>query len=323
MRYILGVDGGGTKTDLVLCREDGSCCGRVVEGGSNHQLVGLEQAAAAILRGVERLLAPYGADDMEIAGACLGLSGADLPEDIRALENALAPLKKRAPFHIINDVWLPLTAMVPTGCGAVSICGTGHNTALRKENGETLQIGALSYALGNWGGGEMLAEHAMHAAARALEHTGAPTALTEALPPLYGQKDMLSLQRHLYLTGHQGLYRPEVGRIVTELARAGDAVCIGLLERDGRIQGEMTAGLIAHAGLREKDVPVVLAGGLYLKDVSGRLRGAYEAELRRRCPRIRIVTLTRPPAAGAALLALQAAGLLDEASKARAMESIQ
>lgn len=322
MRYIVGVDGGGTKTDILLCREDGACCGRTVVGGSNHQLVGLEQTGKTLLSGIDALLESQHVKKEAIASVCLGLSGADFEEDIRALEETIAPLMQEVPCKVINDAWLPLAAMAPTGAGAVSICGTGHNTAVRKADGKKLQISALNYVLGNWGGGNMLTMRAMHAAMRAAEHTGEATRLTDALPAAYGQADMLDLQRFFYLNHRQGMYNAPVPQIVTQLALEGDEVCIRLLEHDGHVQAEMTAGLIAYAGLQEEALPVVLAGSLYLKDISGRLVEGYRKVLLQRCPHARIMLLDKPPVVGAALLALGDAGLLRTESGERMTRSI-
>ena len=323
MRYVVGVDGGGTKTDILLCREDGVCCGRIMVGGSNHQIIGLEQAGRILLKGIERLLTAQQIDIKDVAAVCMGLSGADFEEDIHALEGVIAPLRQSARCQVINDVWLPLAAMAPTGDGAVSICGTGHNTAVRRADGKKFQIAALSYPLGNWGGGNMLTIHAMHAAMRAAEHTGRATSLAQVLPGVYGQRDMLSLQRFFYLNHSQTYNKVEVPRMISRLALEGDQVCIDLLERDGQVQAEMTAGLLGHAGLEQQNLPVVLAGSMYLKDVSGRLVKGYMEEMRSRCPHVRVMLLDQPPVAGAALLALQDAGLLCDESHKRMMEQVQ
>ena len=312
MRYVLGIDGGGSKTDLLLCREDGECCGRTVVGGSNHQLVGMEKARDTLLEGMDALLQEQAVEKRQLISVCLGLSGADLPEDILALETALAPWFGGIPYRVLNDVWLPLATVAPTGAGAVSICGTGHNTAVRGEDGHRYQIAALNYELGNWGGGNMMTRHAMHAAIRAAEHTGEETALEEAIPEAYGFGSMVEVQRHFYLTQERELFRVNVPELVSRLARDGDAVCIRLLENDGRIQAEMTAGLLKHAGLLDTALPVVLAGSMYLRDVSGCMVEAYRAEMLKHCPGAEIVTLDRPPVIGAVLLAFREAGLLNE-----------
>ena len=323
MRYVLGIDGGGSKTDLLLCREDGKCCAGKAVGGSNHQLVGMEKARNTLLEGMETLLQEQAVEKRQLVSVCLGLSGADLPEDIRALESALAPWFGVIPFQVLNDVWLPLATAAPTGAGAVSICGTGHNTAVRGADGRRYQIAALNYALGNWGGGNMMTRQAMHAAIRDAEHTGDETALTNELPAAYGFRSMLEVQRHFYLTQERDLFSVNVPEIVSRLARDGDAVCARLLENDGRIQAEMTAGLLRHAGLLDARLPVVLAGSLYLRDVSGLLPEAYRAELMKHCPGAEIMMPDRPPVTGAALLALRDAGLLNGETEQRILNAEQ
>lgn len=320
MRYVLGVDGGGSKTDMLLCREDGAYCGRTVVGGSNHQLVGMKKAKETLLSGMDKLLKDCGTEKKELAYICLGLSGADFPEDITALERELIPWFGSVPCMVLNDVWLPLEAMVPTGAGAVSICGTGHNTAVRGADESRYQIAALNYELGNWGGGHMMTRHALHAAIRSAEHTGDRTALEDALPAAYGFGSMLEVQKHLYLTGERDIYDVNVPHIVSGLAKDGDAVCIRLLRNDGTTQAEMTAGLLRHAGLLDAELPVVLAGSMYLKDASGIMRDTYGETLSGVCPGARLIELDRPPVIGAVLLSLSSAGMLNDENERRILD---
>lgn len=323
MRYVVGVDGGGTKTDIVLCFENGALCDRIIVGGSNHQISGMEKTGDVLLSGIRILLERNGLRQTDLAAACFGLAGADLPEDVEALTRLLDPLRADVPCRVVNDVWLPLAAMAPTGAGAISICGTGHNTAVRCADGTQLQVAALDYALGNWGGGKVITEQAMHYAMRDMEHTGPHTMLTQRLPAVYGKPDMKELQRHLYLTGERDLYNPPVPKLISELAMEGDEVCIRILTMNGRIQAEMTAGLICHAGLCQSDIRVVLAGSLYQREESGCMVEGYRTELLRTCPNARILLLDCPPVVGAALLALQHGGLLSDGSKALLMNDLK
>ena len=48
MKYILGIDGGGSKTTAILADETGKILGRGRGGASNYQTIGLENAGQAI-----------------------------------------------------------------------------------------------------------------------------------------------------------------------------------------------------------------------------------------------------------------------------------
>ena len=51
-KWIVGVDGGGTKTDFVLCGADGSVAARTLTGGSNVNESGLPAVGALLEEGV-------------------------------------------------------------------------------------------------------------------------------------------------------------------------------------------------------------------------------------------------------------------------------
>ncbi|HZG78220.1 MAG TPA: BadF/BadG/BcrA/BcrD ATPase family protein, partial [Paenibacillus sp.] len=89
MTYYLGVDGGGTKTELAAISEDGALLRRATGGSTNPH-------AATEAGAIRELLALLGAlldaDDLReraLAGLCLGLSGVDLPAERGAFEEAI------------------------------------------------------------------------------------------------------------------------------------------------------------------------------------------------------------------------------------------
>ena len=48
MRYIIGVDGGGTKTEIVLCDQNGCVIFRKVGNSSNPNDIGKEKAVEVV-----------------------------------------------------------------------------------------------------------------------------------------------------------------------------------------------------------------------------------------------------------------------------------
>ena len=74
-KWIVGVDGGGTKTDFVLCGADGSVAARTLTGGSNVNESGLPAVGALLEEGVSRLLELSGVPRSGITALFAGLSG--------------------------------------------------------------------------------------------------------------------------------------------------------------------------------------------------------------------------------------------------------
>ena len=73
MNYILGVDGGGTKTLALLGNLDGNVLARGVSGPSNYNAIGFDAACSSLESAINLARKDYPG---EITNLCLGLAGA-------------------------------------------------------------------------------------------------------------------------------------------------------------------------------------------------------------------------------------------------------
>lgn len=304
-RYLIGIDGGGTKTSAVLSDMDGNILYRATTAGTNHQIIGIENAAENINEVVSVLLDRCGLTLGDISFIMMGLAGADFQEDIDIWEKSLPEEIAAVPHRICTDTWVALATGTPTSYGAISICGTGHNTAVRRSDGEQFSISALKFALGNFGGGRMIADLAMHAAFRDYEFIGEHTSLTEYLPGICGAADMPNLRDRVVSSNYTYQYNCPIPKLVAELAEQGDEVSGKLLRMVGTTQGEMTARLLIHAGLDKGKIPIVMAGSVYCGEAHSEIVGSFQDEVKRLCPEAEceFILLKHPPVIGSVMLA--------------------
>src|SRR2546429_3693818 len=79
MRYVLGFDGGGTKTECVLMDETGAILARSRSGASNAVNVGAEASAAALAEAGKEALGSAAKSPFDVACLLAGISGAGEP----------------------------------------------------------------------------------------------------------------------------------------------------------------------------------------------------------------------------------------------------
>ena len=113
MDYILGVDGGGTKTVIRIADTTGKTVSEHICGAGNYKSVGIESAEENISKGIFTAMAAIdiNAEDIYFRSSCFGLSGLDCENDKAIFEkyfkNVLeAKLKVRFPniiFKPLND----------------------------------------------------------------------------------------------------------------------------------------------------------------------------------------------------------------------------
>ena len=312
-RCVIGVDGGGTKTRMVLGRVDGTPLADVTESGSNHQHVGRTASGKALTEGFQALLAQAGVSPDELAGVFLALSGADIPADFALYDEICREAFRtlgcpEVPFTVANDVWAVMRAGLREDFGAVLICGTGANAAAKRRDGESFILRQLEYELGAYGGSSDISREAFHAAFRSNEKTGPRTRLEAEIPgrlgfdrieeciPLFYPQRRISVNQF-----------GEVTKLTFDLARQGDPVCIELLLSHGARLAWNLRGVLAQAGLENEAVPAVLGGTLLSFEDTPLWEGLVK-ELAVLCPGVFFVRGQYPPVYGAYLRALETAG---------------
>src|SRR5258707_7062947 len=79
MRWVLGFDGGGTKTDCVLMDESGAVVARARSGASNPTSFGVEVSLASLAEAAKDALRTAGRSEKDVAYLVAGIS--DLSAD--------------------------------------------------------------------------------------------------------------------------------------------------------------------------------------------------------------------------------------------------
>ena len=85
---VIGVDGGGTKTDVLIADCSGVVVATVQTAGTNHEAIGLDHMTAVLEGAIEEALAIAGSTRDEVGATVFGLAGVDWPSDVEAVDAA-------------------------------------------------------------------------------------------------------------------------------------------------------------------------------------------------------------------------------------------
>lgn len=317
--YVLGVDGGNSKTQAVLATTGGEVLGAGRTGNGNHQGQGIEAAQQAIDGAVRAALRQAGISPHQVAYASYALAGADLPEDFERLRPALVGLRHARQLTVDNDTMAALRAGTDAPTAAVIINGAGFNAAARHA-GRELRLPGLGWASGDWGGGGDLAREAFRLVCRQADGRGEKTLMTPLFLAWAGLAEVETLISALYNRRLPRDFLLSLPPLVFLAAERGDAVARGLLQRLAEESALTAATLLRRLEALEVPAEVVLAGGLLAGE-----RPLLQQPLRRRlaelAPLARPVILTLPPVLGAVQGALELAGVDTATTRARLAES--
>jgi glucosamine kinase len=171
MNFMIGVDGGGTKTELILVDADGRTLAGHVGPGCNPSQIGPENARRMLAEALEALLAKGGADQPKpsVTRTLLCMAG-----NRDFWRETAAALKGYGAVSTVDDSRPVLELATAGQPGLVLHAGTGSFVAARAPDGSIHYVGGLGWKLGDPGSGFDLGRRAI--AVAMIELQRAPTA---------------------------------------------------------------------------------------------------------------------------------------------------
>jgi N-acetylglucosamine kinase-like BadF-type ATPase len=299
-RFVMGVDGGATKT-LAAVLDLESCSLHLGHAGpSNEDAIGPAAAVRSLLVAVDEAMGLAGIGDDELAAAVVAVAGTDTPSVAEHLGKSRTEV-----WTVVNDVVGAWATATSCNHGLAVIAGTGSNAFGVGPQGPW-RAGGWGHVLGDEGGAYWLGIQSIKAALRDREGSGPETALSEAVMEFFREPTVESLASHVY---SKPLTKTEIAAFAVHsvrIADAGDAVARDIYERGATELGEQVAAVVEMAGLRTESFPAGLIGSVFRSgDVfTGPLTRAIAAA----APGAQIAAVKTPPVAGSLLLAARAAG---------------
>ena len=271
MRYILGIDGGGSKTTAILADERGKVLGEGRGEASNYQTIGLEKAGKAIKSAVAAAIEKAGENfsvSLEnLEGKLVvvaGLAGADRPLDRERLRPVvwnqlpIRPLQLR----VEHDARVALAAATGNKSGIILIAGTGSIAFGIDDTGRGVRAGGWGPILGDEGSGYSIGKAALTAVLWEYDGRGKPTSLTDRITSRLGVPRPDEIVSLVY----QGpLQRPEIAKlaeIVLEEAAAGDEISQHLITDAAEHLVKLISAVLTRLDWTQQSVPVAGTGGL-------------------------------------------------------------
>jgi N-acetylmuramic acid 6-phosphate (MurNAc-6-P) etherase len=301
---VVGIDGGGTNTVAVVAEAaTGRVLGRGTGGPSNHTAVGVDAALRELDAAVDAAYTAAGLPRSRAWAACLGLAGADRPEELDVLREWADRAGLADVVSVTNDAALLIAAGTPGGWGLAVIAGTGSIAYCRSKDGTCTRAGGWGHLLGDDGSGFRIVLAALRACCKAVDRCGPPTALVGGFLAKMGLSDPMELIQAVYRGSWDRAALAGLAPVVLGAADAGDAVASEVVGRQAGELARSAAAAVAAAGLPATGLPLALAGGVFLGHEGYRSR--FLDALRANGVTPDPVRLVSEPAAGAVVLARQ------------------
>jgi len=302
-QLFLGVDGGGTKTNIAIMNADREVLAEGSGGPSNPLRVGVETAVANIAKAIDAACDGGGISRGDIVAATLGLAGVRR-EDIRErVRDSFATRFRIRKTHVTTDADIALYGTTMGKAGLVVIAGTGSVCIGVNDAGEKFIAGGWGPLAGDEGGGRGIAGDALHAVAKASDGRAPLTKLSERAAEYFRASNVENLIGAIYAPQMDNSRIAGFARLVVETAAEGDKVAVDILRDAGHELGTAAVAVIKKLGLAKKKIPIGCVGSVFN---AGKLLTEPMTEIVKQvAPKAFLIEPLIPPSHAAALMAMK------------------
>src|ERR1044072_636114 len=238
---VVGVDGGGTKTEAVIIDANQRVIGEGRAGPSNPLRVGIAGAAAAVREAIDHACAAAKLLRGDLIAADVGLGGARRKELRERMRETLMPLGI-GDIEVVTDADIALYGATDGAPGLVVIAGTGSICCGMNARGKKFCAGGWGPVAGDEGAGAWIARRALRAIAWASDGRGPQTLLTELACNYFHVSTADDLTTAIYAPTITNERIAGFGKDVVEAAKKKDPIAEGIILEGGR-----ELGLVAGA----------------------------------------------------------------------------
>lgn len=303
---VAGVDGGGTRTRVLLASEDGSELASV-EGPASALHPGMATTSSrVIVELVRSARATLGDDEARIAMLCVGVAGAGRENERSELQSALEAEEVAPSVIVTTDAAIALADAFGEGTGILLTAGTGSIAFGRGPTGTTARAGGWGLAMGDEGSGAWIGRQALGIVAASADGREPETALLGPVLAAVGVDDADGLIEWAAAANAGDLAR--LAPVVLEVAATGDLRANSLVTLAVEELGLHVRALARRLfGDERAAFPLAFTGGLLTR--GSLLRRRLEHRLKSMTPGAQLSTNELVPARGAVRLAL---GVLED-----------
>ncbi|EOD00087.1 N-acetylglucosamine kinase [Caldisalinibacter kiritimatiensis] len=262
MKYIIGIDGGGTKTLGYISNIEGKIIGKATSGVANYHSVGLKKVRESLLQLINTLCDINNIKTDDIALLSLGLAGVDRKEDRQLILDLISSLELDCKVALNNDAKTALVGAHGKEEGIITISGTGSISYGIDSEGNTIRAGGWGHILDDEGSGYDIGLKGIKAVVRYYDNRGKKTILIDKVLKFLNMKSPDELISYVYGKNTTKSDIAKIAPIVCECALEGDEISQIILDQAVNSLVEMTSAVIDKSNFKDERITVSYNGGI-------------------------------------------------------------
>ena len=300
--YIIGIDGGGTKTTLVLFDDQGNISDLLEEKGSNlyvYKEIGVER----ILSLINKTLKKHKLNYLDVSAYGFGIAGISDLFQRELLIKELDRINISNKSLIMSDVEAAYKILCPNNNGILINIGTGIICFARNQKGKNIKEAGNGYDKGDlgsgyWLGKEMFSRLILNEAI-VLEDPEM-NQIFEVIKSNFKVETFRELYQYIEDNNNIFSYLASLGEDTIDLAESGNDIALSIIQEGTRYVSEYIKSIAEKMEILNSDAMLSINGSIIKNNF---YRNLLEESLQYDFNKIHWISSVLSPAYGAGIMA--------------------
>lgn len=301
MRYVAGLDGGGTKTAVTIADENGSIVHEFAVGALNingQDEASVRASLAEICAEIDRAL-PGGLAACTVI--CLGAAGISNPVVSGLMTSGLREGGYGGELVLVGDHETALCGAHDGLYGAILIAGTGSIAYGRNGNGDTHRAGGFGHLIDDEGSGYSIGRDLLSAVVRSSDGREEPTVITDLVYERLGIGSVREIVGFVYDKNRNKKEIAAIAPLLSAACESGDRAALRIAQRNADALAETACAVTGRLELQDGEL--ALLGSVLTRN--RHVRERFIEAMSRLQPGLSCIEPKRDASYGAVLLALE------------------
>lgn len=308
--YIIGIDGGGTKTKGYISDNKGNILASATGMSSNYLSAGKTKTKESLNNVITTLCKKSNTTIDEIEIISLGLAGAGRAKDREMIKNIIKEIGINGHIIINDDAYISLIGAHGKSKGIITISGTGSISLGLNSSGEKYRTGGWGHILGDEGSGYYFAREGLMAIVKSYDGRGRHTKIQDKILNYLKLPSIDELIQYVYNNRDSKDKLSCLSKLVIEAAEENDEIAVQIIKKGIYELIEMTTVLTNKL---DEPLDVALAGGTF--ENSKYMREMFIRELSKTNSELRVIDNKFNSGIGAVMIGWQYLGIdVDEST---------
>lgn len=299
MKYIIGIDGGGTKSIGYITDETGKLLGKSEEGSLNIHSQGEVEVKSNLHSIINSLIdiVDCKIEDLELIS--MGIAGVGRVKDRERFLSIIDELGIKVNFLLTTDIHIALLGAHGKEEGILILSGTGSMAIGIDNMGKEYRLGGWGHIIGDEGSGYDIGKKGLSLVAKTIDGLKDSDSLVEMVYDMYGVENTDDFVRYIYSNTRTKADIARISKAVYQCAVKGDQNCLDMINSASQDLVDLAIGLINKIDNID-DLNISIAGGVF--ENMDLVNGYFASGLYDHYPDMRIVRPMYSPTIGALIL---------------------